>query len=152
AGTSGGDRPDVFGPFNKAQTLTAVVGWLTALGHRVVTQTAERVGLCRKGKDGHGESMNVEVLDGVPMTYVFSANAGLPEGRGLSPAMLRAFLEFGACDAAAMAKFASKLRGGDGRPHQILREYFRERYAPVYRDGLRAFCKDRGWVALSDVL
>ena len=108
--------PDVFEAYNRTVGLDTVVGWHEARGHRVTRRDAGRVEFVRAGKDGGGQSLNVQVIGSVPVTYNFSANAGLPDQRGLSPAQVRCHYETGACDAAAMSRFAAALRQELGWP------------------------------------
>ena len=104
------DGGDVFAAYNRTVTLDRVAAWHEARGHRTVRREPDRVEFVRAGKDGAGQSFNVRVVGGVPVTYNFSPNAGLPDGRGLSPAQVRCAYETGACDRAAMARFADVLR------------------------------------------
>jgi hypothetical protein len=172
----------VFAEFNKTVTLDTVVAWLTARGHRVTSQTDGRVEFARAGKDGDRQSFNVQMTDGVPVTYCFSTNAGLPVEQGLSPSQLRCFLENGACDKEAMRAFAQVLKkemgwedegtkaAGDGgggggpaagpggpakednSPEGVIRRFFVERYRPVFRDGNAIVTKDGETVSLTRAL
>jgi P4 family phage/plasmid primase-like protien len=111
---------DVFDRFNRATPLDAVADWLTPLGHRVVRRTDTRVELCRAGKDGTGQSMNVELRDGIPVVYNFSDNANLPVGTGLNPSQLRAFLDYGGYGRAEMARLAAQIRAGGNDAAEIV--------------------------------
>ncbi|MBA4063633.1 MAG: hypothetical protein C0501_07955 [Isosphaera sp.] len=108
--------PDVFAAYNAAVALDEVAGWHEEAGHRVVRREPDRVEFVRAGKDGAGSSFNVRVLGGVPVTYNFSTNSGLPSGRGLSPSQVRCWYATGGCDTAAMAGFAATLRAELGSP------------------------------------
>ena len=103
-------RPDAFLAFNQQTSLSTVAEWHTQKGHRVISSDSDRVEFIREGKDGSGQSFNVKVIDGVPVTYSFSTNAGMPPSTGMSPSQIRCFYETGSCDTAAMRRFAEKLR------------------------------------------
>lgn len=107
--------PDVLAEYCRSTTLDEVVGWHESHGHRVVRRGADRVELVRDGKKG-GQSFNVQVCGGVPITYNFSSNAGIPAAKGLNPAQLRCWYETGSCDAAALCRFADGLRAALGLP------------------------------------
>ena len=70
----------------------------------------DRIEFRRAGKSGGGGSFNVARVDGVPVTFNFSTNAGLPVDQGLGPSQLRCYLERGTCDTATMRQFAAVLR------------------------------------------
>lgn len=109
------DGEDVLAAFNRSVTLDEVAGWHEAHGHRVVRRKAERVELVRAGKRA-GESFNVRLIAGVPVTFNFSTGAGLPVGTGLSPARVRCFYELGACGPRELCFFANELRAALGVP------------------------------------
>ncbi|MBN9521017.1 hypothetical protein J0H58_21280 [bacterium] len=116
AGWNRTDRPDVFAAFNRSVTLNEVVSWHEQLGRHTLTgQTGARAEFRREGK-GDGTSFNVEVRGGVPVTFNFSPNAGMPDGTGLSPSQVLCLYEKGACDTATMRGFAAVLRARLGRP------------------------------------
>jgi hypothetical protein len=129
------DGPDVFKEFNKTVSLDTVVRWHEDRGHHVTDRTEGRVEFLRDGKKGKGQSFNVQVVDGVPVTWNFSTNAGMPNDVGLSPAQVRCQYETGKCDRAAMAAFAEVLRkelgwdtkeetGSDGKGNRETRTEF----------------------------
>lgn len=101
---------DVFEVWKERVTLADVVAWLESRGHSVIRRTADRVEFTRAGKKRGEESFNVEVCDGVPITFNFSTNSGLPQLAGLNPVHLRCLLDFGSTDTSAMAKLAEKLK------------------------------------------
>lgn len=103
------DRRDVFAHFNQQVTLADVVRWHVERGHKICRESANRVDLTRDGKRS-GESFNVTIKDGIPITYSFSTNAGLPAGVGLTPAQVRCWYARGNCDQRTMNEFASELR------------------------------------------
>lgn len=109
-------RGDVFDAFNRSVGLAAVAGWHEDRGHTVVRRDPDRVEFCRAGKDGGGLSFSVKNIDGIPITYNFSPNAGLPDHKGLTPSQVRCLYETGACDTAGMARFAERLRAELGWP------------------------------------
>ncbi|QDU23608.1 DNA primase family protein [Urbifossiella limnaea] len=103
---------DVFAEYNRRVELGMVVAWHEQLGgHEVTGRGVDRVEFRRGGKDGGGNSFNVAVRDGVPVTYNFSSNAGIPHNDGLGPSQVRCFYEKGACDTRTMREFAARLRG-----------------------------------------
>ena len=112
-GSAPRDRRDVFEAYNRTVPLDAVVEWHTAAGHTVIHASAERVNFARMGKTG-GESFNVKLFGGVPITYNFSNRAGVPDNKGLSPSQVRCFYARGACDTATMKAFADVLRAEMG--------------------------------------
>lgn len=114
AGTAAGG-PDVFAAYNATVTPDEVAGWHEDAGHRVLSRTPDRVEFARAGKDGANLSFNVKVIGGVPVTFNFSTNAGMPVG-GLSPSQVRCFYRTGGCDSPAMAAFAAVLREELGWP------------------------------------
>ncbi|HJZ60382.1 MAG TPA: hypothetical protein VKE74_35890, partial [Gemmataceae bacterium] len=105
---------DVFAAYNATVTLDVVVGWHEADGHKVTKREQGRVEFLRAGKAGSGQSFNVKDVDGIPITYNFSTNTGMPDGKGLTPAQVRCYRESGSCDAAAMNRFAAVLRSEMG--------------------------------------
>ena len=104
------DRGDVFAEFNRRNRIDDVVGWHQQHGHRVTNAGPHRVELTRAGKDGTGQSFNVVDRGGAAITYCFSTNAGMPDHVGLTAAQVACFYQCGACDAAAMSRFAENLR------------------------------------------
>ncbi len=154
-----GERPDVFQEYKP--TLADVVGWLERAGHTATRRTPDRVDFTRAGKHS-GESFNVKVINGAPVTFCFSTNAGLPDLKGIGPVQLRCHLEYGSIDTAAMAKLAAVLKEelgwpktpktkvapatvtGDGQQSgaQIILAHFRELYAPVFKIGTAIHCGD----------
>jgi putative DNA primase/helicase len=111
------DELDVLSEYSRSVTLDEVCGWHERAGHAATRRGATRVEFRRAGKGkGGGDSFNVEVRGGIPVTYNFSPNAGLPDGKGLSPAQVRCFYESGACDPAALCRFADGLRAALGLP------------------------------------
>jgi hypothetical protein len=85
-------------------------GRVEAHGHTAISRTAERVDFTRAGKKGGEESFNVKLIGGVPITFNFSTNAGLPEKKGINPVQLRCWLEHGSTDKPAMRKLAESLK------------------------------------------
>ncbi|VTR94059.1 Phage/plasmid primase, P4 family OS=Desulfotomaculum acetoxidans (strain ATCC 49208 / DSM 771 / VKM B-1644) GN=Dtox_3701 PE=4 SV=1: D5_N [Gemmata massiliana] len=112
AGSSHG-RADVFAAYNRTIALDTVVGWHERQGHKVARRGGERVEFVRDGKSA-GESFNVALVGGVPITFNFSTRAGLPARQGLSPSQVRCLYETGACDEAALNRFAAVLRAEMG--------------------------------------
>jgi len=106
---------DVFAAYSKAATVETVVALHEAAGHTVTNRHPGRVELARNGKQS-GLSFSVQDVDGVPVTYNFSTNAGMPDHRGLTPAQVRCLYAAGACDTAAMKRFAAVLRRELGWP------------------------------------
>lgn len=169
-----GFGPDVFAAYNRTVGLDAVAGWHEAAGHRVGRREPDRVEFTRAGKDGPGQSFNVKAVGGVPVTYNFSANAGIPDGKGLGPAQVRCFYDTGACDTAAMNAFAAVLRkelgwedageegtsgadtpatAGTTRPDPLAGERFRDtdlanasRFVADHRDGVVFVADWKRWV------
>jgi len=116
-GTDG--RADVFAEYNRSVTLDEVVEWHKARRHCVIGRSVDRVDFARAGKKEATESFNVKLIDGVPITWCFSNNAGLPDSRGLNPSQMRCFYQYGRFDTSAMRDFAVVLRrelGWDERP------------------------------------
>lgn len=104
-------RRDVFAEYNRQVDLGMVIAWHEQMGgHEVTDRGADRVEFRRNGKEGGGNSFNVEVRDGVPVTYNFSSNAGIPHNDGLGPSQVRCFYETGSCDTRSLAAFAARLR------------------------------------------
>jgi hypothetical protein len=101
---------DVFAAFNKTVSLDTVVEWHKGQGHRETGRENGRVEFIRNGKEGKGQSFNVQVIGDVPVTYNFSTKAGLPGRIGMSPAQVRCLYETGKCDTATMRDFAKVLR------------------------------------------
>jgi hypothetical protein len=108
--TTHSEVSDVFDVYNRTITLHTVIRWHEDKGHKITKEGTDRVELLRDGKSGSGQSFNVAMRDGIPVTFNFSTNAGLPAGKGLSPSQVRCFYECGDCDTTAMSKFASRLR------------------------------------------
>jgi hypothetical protein len=105
-----GDRGDVFEAYNLSVGIDLVVSFHEQMGrHQVVSRAGDRVDFRRDGKEG-GASFNVKVVGGVPVTFNFSTNAGLPTNDGLSPSEVRCFYEHGRCDKATMREFSRTLR------------------------------------------
>jgi putative DNA primase/helicase len=75
----------------------------------------DRVEFTRDGKTG-GQSFNVKLIRGVPITYNFSDNTGIPTNQGLSPSQMRCFYEFKMCDREALNRFSDILRAELGWP------------------------------------
>ncbi|MFM8270922.1 MAG: hypothetical protein ACKODX_01095 [Gemmata sp.] len=158
------DRPDVFAAWVSRVQLDDVVAWLQRAGHTLISRTANRADFTRAGKES-GASLNVAMVGGVPLTYNFSPNAGLPVGAALNPVHLRCLLDYGATDTPAMAKLAAALKvelgwaetpkvkmsgaGATGDQERtgaaIILDHFRDRYAPVFKRGT-AICGADGTV------
>ncbi|HEX4613274.1 MAG TPA: hypothetical protein VH092_34120, partial [Urbifossiella sp.] len=113
------DAADVFRAYNRGVTLDMVVAMHEQLGHHpLLSQTAARAEFGRAGAEDGGNRFNVEVRDGVPITFNFSPNAGLPANDGLSPAEVRCFYATRRIDTAAMREFAAVLRQELGVPYR----------------------------------
>jgi putative DNA primase/helicase len=110
------DSPDVFKAYNESRTVAEVAGWHEAHRHTVISRTTNRVEFCRDGKTGKAHSFNVEMIDGCPITYNFSDNAGLPANRGRNPTQVRCFYQYGNCDTESMKELAVVLRKELGWP------------------------------------
>jgi hypothetical protein len=108
--SDGHKHDDVFPAWLATVTLDNVVSWLEVAGHTAIRRTADRVDFTRAGKKPGGGSFNVKVIDGTPITYSFSTNAGLPDGEGLNPSQLRCFLAHGSTDTSAMNKLSETLK------------------------------------------
>jgi hypothetical protein len=104
------DPPNVFEEFNKRTTIDDVANWLEAKGHKATSRSPSRIEFCRAGKDG-GQSFNVVMKDGVPLTYNHSTNSGLPNGKGLNPSQLKCYLDYGNLETESYRKFAADLKG-----------------------------------------
>jgi hypothetical protein len=103
------DHKDAFEEYNRKCAMADVCSWHESHGHAVTHRSNEKVTFTRGGKDG-GESFNVKLIGGVPITYNFSPNSGMPDHQGLSPSQMRCFYERGSCDKPVMAKFADVIR------------------------------------------
>ncbi|HYH67312.1 MAG TPA: phage/plasmid primase, P4 family, partial [Urbifossiella sp.] len=106
---------DVFASYNRSVTLDDVVGWHVAHDHKVHHREPGRVEFTRGGKEG-GQSFNVKLVDGMPLTYSFSDAAGMPPNKGLNPSQMRCVYELGACDKVTMNRFSDTLRAELGWP------------------------------------
>ena len=151
---------DVFAEYNATVTLDTVIGWHETKGHVVTFRGSNRVEFRRADKTGSGESFNVQMCEGTPITWNFSDKAGLPVGHGMNPVHVRCWYEHGSCDTPAMAKLAAVLKvemgwpvpatpsfGGGKKttegesapggttPWEIIRDFFRKHYKPVFRVG-----------------
>lgn len=122
-----GDEPDVLREFSQSVSLDDVVRWHEREGGHAVTSRkrspdgSERVEFTRNGKEGKQLSFSVETVKGMPITYNFSSNAGMPAGAGLTPAHVRSYYDFNSCDKRSLAKLADKMRAERGLPNSSSR-------------------------------
>ena len=111
---------DVITKFSAETTIDTVVGWHTEREHKVVNRSLDRFDFCRGGKND-GVSFNVTNCDGIAITYNFSANSGLPDAKGLTPAQVYCLYRWGSCEPETMCKLAKHVRAGKiaGNPPRI---------------------------------
>jgi hypothetical protein len=113
------DKSDVFDTYNHLVSIDEVASWHQSRGHKVIARQTDRVDFSRDGKKENTESFNVKVIGGVPITYSFSCNAGMPDNRGLNPSQVKCFYRFGRIDTSAMKDLAVELKrelGWDEKP------------------------------------